>query len=187
MLEPGEHDLGGLRAEAGVLSVGGDWQTVEFLTAFDDIPVVLAQVINEKGDVAATVRMRGVSKNGFSLLIQQQELTPDVVGNRAVHYMAFEQGEGSFGDADNEIQLQVGLTERVVSQTPYTINFMNEYLNPTIYAHVQSYFGGDPTALGLDELSPMSATVKLMEERSANFETSHIAEVVGWVVVGDTE
>lgn len=60
LLEAGAHNLGGLNAVAGKASVTGSLARIDFGVDFTSAPVVLAQLLSEKGDVTATVRLRDV-------------------------------------------------------------------------------------------------------------------------------
>ena len=73
LLEAGAHNLGGLNAVAGSASVSGDLARIDFGVGFTSAPVVLAQLLSEKGDVTATVRLRDVDATGFSARLQTEE------------------------------------------------------------------------------------------------------------------
>ena len=55
LLDSGAHDLGGLAAVAGKVPVAGNLSRVDFGVEFSSVPVILAHLVSEKGDVTAVV------------------------------------------------------------------------------------------------------------------------------------
>ncbi len=181
LLEPGAHDLGGLNAQAGKATVSGSFSRVDFAAGFSSVPVVLAQLVSEKGDVTATVRLRSVDANGFSVQLQTEEALGTVGDVRELHYVAIEQGAGSY----NGQRLLAGKTGRAVRHTVYEMEFGEELLSPLFYAQDQQRYGGDTSWVRLSALHGDRAEIWIQEEQSKNDETRHTTEDVGWVVVGD--
>ena len=181
LLPPGVHDLGGLSAEAGKASVRGGLARVNFANGFGSVPVVLAQLISEKGDVTATVRVRDVDANGFRAQLQTEEALGTTGDVRELHYVAIEEGSGSY----NGQRLLVGKTGRVVRHVVREVEFGEELVAPLFYAQDQQRYGGDTAWVRLSTLSSDRAEIWIQEEQSANTEVAHTTENVGWVVIGD--
>ena len=182
MLEPGQHDLGGLQAEAGVVMGSGVYKSIQFEEPFLSQPIVLAHVVNEKGDTASTVRVRNVGLNGFTIGLQQQELSGAFALSepREIHYIALEQGDGLYNGRD----VRVGLTGSLVSHVPYELSFGANVTDSVFYAQDQSTNGGDTSSLRISELSNESVLLSVVEEQSKDLELVHNTERVGWVVLG---
>ena len=180
LLEAGAHNLGGLNAVAGSTSVSGDLARVDFGVGFTSAPVVLAQLLSEKGDVTATVRLRDVDTTGFSARLQTEEALGTDGDVRELHYVAIEEGSGEY----NGQRLLVGKTDRVVSDQVREVTFGEELDSPLFYAQDQQTFGGDTSWVRLVSLSSDRAEIRIQEEQSANTETGHTTEIVGWMAIG---
>ena len=180
LLETGAHNLGGLNAVAGSASVSGSLARVEFGVDFTSAPVVLAQLLSEKGDVTATVRLRDVDTTGFSAWLQTEEALGTTGDVRELHYVAIEEGSGEY---DGQ-RLLVGKTDRVVNHVVREVAFGEDLESPLFYAQDQQTFGGDTSWVRLVSLSADGAGIIIQEEQSANTETAHTTEVVGWMAIG---
>ena len=94
--------------------------------------------------------------------------------------MAIEEGSGEY----NGQRLLVGKTDRVVSDQVREVTFGEELDSPLFYAQDQQTFGGDTSWVRLVELYSDRAEIRIQEEQSANVETTHITEIVGWMAIG---
>ena len=79
----------------------------------------------------------------------------------------------------------VGLTDRVVTNNATDVLFGREIQSPVFYAQDQQTFGGDTAWVRLLELDSDRARIAIAEEQSRDVELTHIAEIVGWLVVGN--
>jgi len=71
-----------------------------------------------------------------------------------------------------------------VTHSPYPITFGRTYSNaPVFIAQIQTYNGADPCDLRRTALSGSGATVFVEEEISADEETTHGSEVVGYLAL----
>ncbi|MEE8525823.1 MAG: M36 family metallopeptidase, partial [Thermoanaerobaculia bacterium] len=180
VLESGTSDLGGLAAEAGSVNINQEWASVNFSQAFTGAPVVMAQVASFAGDQAVTTRIRNVTASGFEVRLQEEEGNDGEHAVETVHYIAIEPGTATIGGT----QLVVDRTADQVTHNFFTINFGTSVASPAFLADMQTTDGGDPATLRHTNLTSTSAQVKVEEEQSANSETAHTTEVVGWVVLG---
>ena len=182
LLEPGFHDLGGLIAEAGSTSVSASVARVDFGVGFSSVPVVLAHLVSEKGEVTATVRIRNVDAAGFSVQLEREEALDADGDVREVHYVAVEEGAGIY----NGLRLLAGSTGRVVSNVAREVSFGEDLASPVFYAQDQTTFGGDTSTVRLTGLEAGGAEIRIQEEQSRDTETTHTTENVGWLAIGES-
>lgn len=180
MLEPGQHDLGGLTALAGKATATGSNRRIEFDTRFDTPPIVLAHLVSDKSDLVATIRLRNIDETGFRVRLQTEEALGTAGESREFHYIAIEAGTGSHAGRT----LIAGKTDRQVTHNRYTLEFGQSLNDPLIYGQDQQTFGGDTSLVRLVNLSSSQAEIFIEEEQSQNDEIRHTSEIVGWVVVG---
>ena len=98
-----------------------------------------------------------------------------------MHYIAIEEGSGEY----NGQRVLVGQTGRVINHTPDEVTFGEMIDAPLFYAQDQQTYGGDTSWVRLVSLSATGAEIIIQEEQSANTETSHTTENVGWVAIGN--
>ena len=179
-IENGAPSLGALPADAGRASVTNSWTTVSFATAFGATPVVLAQVAsNNEADTVAP-RIRNVSPTSFQIFLEEEEASPGAHAAETVHWIAVEPGT----TVVNGRSIAVGRTGDVHRHPFLAVPFGGSYANPVFFAAMQTHDGGDTSALRIRNLTATSVDVKVEEEQSANSETNHTTEVVGYIVVG---
>ena len=126
--------------------------------------------------MTATVRLRDVDTTGFSARLQTEEALGTNGDVRELHYVAIEEGSGEY----NGQRLLVGKTDRIVSHVVREVAFGEALDSPLFYAQDQQTFGGDTSWVRLVSLSSDGAEIRIQEEQSANTETGHTTEIVGW-------
>ncbi len=180
-VEEGTHSWGGLQITAGSLDVNTSWETASFAQNFNAAPMVLAQQVSDNDSTATTIRVRNVDAGGFQLKLQEEEAADDVHANESVDYVAVAYGEGSV----NGMDVLVDSTGRAVNQSWYQIDFGASYESPQFLAGMQSQFGGDTATVRYSNLTDTSVSVRIHEEQSANSETNHTTENVGYILFGN--
>jgi hypothetical protein len=180
VLEAGTSTLGSLAAEAGAVSIDHNWASVGFSQSFTVAPVVLAQVVSLNGGQAVTTRIRNVTTAGFEVRLQEEEGNDGTHVVETVHFIAVEPGTADVGGT----RFAVGRTADTVTDTFSIISFGTSVTSPALMADMQTTDGTDPATLRHAALSSTAVEVKVEEEQSADSETSHTTEVVGYVVAG---
>ncbi|MGI9382589.1 MAG: peroxidase family protein, partial [Methyloligellaceae bacterium] len=185
-VEEGEHVLGdGTVVKAGFTTANQNIATgpVTFDTPFDAAPVVLAQVTGATADPVST-HIRGdggagtsVSTTGFQVALREQEANAQNT-TADVGWIAIEQGTEAGSRS-------VGRTGDLVTHNPATgaIAYGVTVNNAVFLAHSQTQDGGDTFSTRGIAFDDTSANVFLQEETSANAETNHITEDVGFVAI----
>lgn len=145
-------------------------------------PVILAAVTttNEE-DVPVNVRIGSVTKNGFSYLIQEEEARDQVHGEEKISFIAM---EPSVINIDGFV-LEVGRSTNSVSDHQYLLNFIEKKEGiPTFIADLQTITDNDPATLRYKSISTSGATVYISEDNSADEETTHALETLGFIAIG---
>ncbi|MCO8244861.1 hypothetical protein [Haladaptatus sp. AB643] len=166
------------RLEAGTAVGTSDFTTV-FLGDFPDseIPVVLAQSQTYNSNDPIVTRVTGVSSDSFSMVVQEEDANEDHI-DEAVGYIALQQMVGQMNDLNFEVQR----TEEAVTDEWYQIEFQQQYDTPRFLAGMQTFNGRDAAGLRYRNLSETGVQVKVEEEQSADTETAHAPETIGYAV-----
>lgn len=188
-LTPGTHVFGSQRWQVGRVSAVNRTDTTISLTGFTAAPVVLGQVettINSagvagKGVKALKTRISSVGITSFKVKLETEELDTGTISNEGIGYIAISTGTGYL---DGKVLSAVRSTGAVTSSFS-TITFPATRTNPVLIAQTQSANEVDPCELKMTALSSTSVQLRIQEENSAAAETTHIAEDLGYIVLGD--
>ncbi len=180
-IEPGVHDLDGITMIGGSALVNHNWQTANFSQSFTGTPIVLSQIVSANEASAAIVRQRSINGNSFQLKIDEEEASDRIHSLETVHYVALSIGSGLL----NGQSIRTGTTGKTVDERWDTVPFGSSFIDPDFLATMQTTAGGDPAALRYRNLTSSNVQVKVEEEQSANSETGHVNEEVGWMVIGN--
>jgi len=183
-VERGVHQLtGGVWIEAGQLSTGATNTFVRtvFDQSFASAPVVLTSVTTVAEGDAITTQVRKIDPNGFSIRLREQEANQQVHGTETIDYIAW---EPSSGEIDG-LRFEVGRTKDKVTHRSFTIGFESPFeLPPVFLADIQSTDNQDTANLRWKNKSTGAIEIWVDEEQSANWETWHGTEVVGYLLFG---
>jgi hypothetical protein len=112
--------------------------------------------------------------------MQEQQSNAASHTPETVHYVAWEQSEGTVGD----IHYQVGLTLDRVTHRYFSIVFPTPFaVNPVFLADFQTQDGGDPANLRYTGKDSRGIQVRVSEEQSKDKELNHTTEVVGFMAI----
>ncbi|MEM9556404.1 MAG: matrixin family metalloprotease [Acidobacteriota bacterium] len=179
-LEDGAQSLGALDADAGSANVTNAWTTVNFAQSFSAPPVVITQVASSNDPTPVTTRVRNVTASSFQVQLEEQEANNQAHVAERVDWVAIEVGSTLVGGDE----LIVGRTSNSITHVWASIGFGGAVTDPTFIAAMQTTDGGDTATLRHRNLTSTGVEVKVEEEQSANTETNHTTEVVGWIVIG---
>ncbi len=174
----------GLSFEAGKKTTDHNFKQVNLQLNFTN-PVILTQSQTYNGTDPITTRQKP-SGSGFQVKVQEEEGGNGTHGNEMVGYIVVSQGQERLGN----VAIVAGIKGNV-TQNFKTINFgfsvpvNNE--KPVFLAGIQSYNEADTAALRYKSLSTNTNTVKVRveEEQSADTETLHAAENVGYLLLAN--
>jgi hypothetical protein len=183
VVEAGNYKLdGNVLLEAGTSNVADQWSDITFKSTFADAPLLFSQTVTYNDDEAVTTRIKAIDTQNFQLKVHSEE------GNcgqghalETVAWLAFSQGEGNAGRA-----YEIDGTEREYDHIFYEIYFNNTYVDPIVFANMQTSYGEDTCVLRYKDLFSDEISVKVEEERSADYEVVHTNEEVGFAVFEGT-
>ncbi|HHC80007.1 MAG TPA: T9SS type A sorting domain-containing protein, partial [Flavobacteriia bacterium] len=183
VVEAGNYKLdGNVLLEAGTSNVADQWSDITFKSTFAATPLLFSQTVTYNDDEAVTTRIKAIDTQNFQLKVHSEE------GNcgqghalETVAWLAFSQGEGNAGRA-----YEIDGTEREYDHIFYEIYFNNTYIDPIVFANMQTSYGEDTCVLRYKDLFSDEISVKVEEERSADYEVVHTNEEVGFAVFEGT-
>ena len=177
-VEAGRFD-DGPTIQAGTIPVDDtlSWWSVSLVADFAEAPVVLTQTQTTNGVQAVVTRNRNVSTDSFETTIQEEE---NLGGHKTetVGYVAVEPGTGHLDGAPMEAGTVADVTDGWT-----TISFDRTYAQPRFLADAQTTVGINTAGLRYRNLTGDGVEVFVEEEESADDETAHVGETVGYVVV----
>lgn len=179
-MEKGAYTLdNGAKIEAGKFTGSTSFQKVSLQQSYNLTPVILSQVltINETDTVTGRIRNSGLSS--FEYKMQEQDKN---VQHKAetIGYIAWEPGKGEYAG----LHYESGLTAQSVTHNWFDLTFQSEFPElPLFLAGMQTSAEADAAAIRLQTLSKTSAQIKIEEEQSKDAETSHAAEVAGYLAL----
>ena len=165
------------RMKAGTVVARDDFVDVSLDGFFDARPVVLAQAQTFGGPDPIITRLRDVGGNSFEVRLQEEEALGEHT-TETVGYVALQQAAGRLAGNPFEVRR----TRRTVSDEWLRLTFRQEYENPRFVAAMQTFNGPDTAALRYRNLTGTGVEVKVKEEKSADAETNHTTEAVGYAV-----
>jgi hypothetical protein len=181
VMEAGHHTLSdGTQVEARFFEAA-DYQYVSFDTAFNQTPVVATAVASTNDAGTVTGRISNISADGFNYRLQEQELTRnDHASTETIACIAWEPSAGSIDGRTYE----VSNTHDVMDDAFQHIGFSQTFTEaPVFIAGMQTTDGGDPASLRWLNKTAEGIDVTVDEEASADQETAHTTEVVGYMVI----
>lgn len=175
--EAGVHQLAG----GQVLSAGSDGtvtktlKTISFPQAFGTMPVVLSSLVTSNSAATTVSRIRNVTKNLFRIKLQEQESSTGVRGPETINWIAIESGS------------RVGRREvgrfKWVSHKWSRMRFQQTYTKtPLVLSQSQLARDKEVAVLRHHNLNRRGLLLRLQEERSADTETTHSREMIGYVI-----
>ena len=180
VVESGIHTLAdGSVIAAGVSSVSTSWQHLSFGHQFDSSPIVLSQSLTETESDAIVTRQRGVTANGFSLRLQEEE----ALGSHIHENVGWIAVATTITNADSS-HLHTFVTKNGVNHRRTRIHFPDSgSAAPIMLAAMQTNADSDTANLRVTNLTADGADVWIDEEQSRDRERHHVHEVVGGLVL----
>ena len=170
----------GTRLEAGKFTTdyADSFKTVNFDQDFQVIPVVMSSVTTVNDNNTVIGRLQNIHYSSFQYILQEQEHNAEVHTEETVMYIAWEPSQGTI----DGVVFDVDKPGSTVSSSEKTINFNQQFTeSPILLANMQSVEGGDPANLRYRNKTKSSIIFKVCEEKSADKETKHKAETVGYL------
>jgi hypothetical protein len=180
VMERGSYKLAdGTRIEAGRFETDKtDFRSVKFKQSFRKTPVVIAAVSTFNGSETVSGRIQNVTTSGFQYRLQEQEANVQSHITETISFMA---SEPSSGTVDG-IEFVAGKTPNVVRNKFYYLLFAQPFKDtPHFLSDMQTQDGGDTANVRWKNLDFLGVDVQIDEEQSADTETKHTTEVIGYM------
>ncbi len=173
--------INGLVYEVGKVKANHNFKKVNLKYPFPVGAVILTQV-QSRNDPAAVITRQQVATGGFRVKVQEEERADGTHSLEDIGYIVILPGEGPFG----KFQALSKKTTPVVSHNFRTINY--SFAAPTFgdsyfLAGMQTYAGKDTAGLRYKRLTNNGVQVRVEEEKSADTETNHPNESVGYLLL----
>lgn len=154
------------------------WKYVKFPTHFSNLPLVFATTTSSNDGPAVSAQIRYVSTSGFEVRLMEEENADNLHGTERVSWMAIEQG-----DISGPRQLTANALPSV-NHNEQIINYAQGFSSkPTFIAQSQTTNETDAFSIRVKNETASSIKVSLQEEQSADAETSHANEKVGYLAM----
>jgi len=177
-LDQGTHQLSnGANIVAGTASTNHRWHAEEFGSSFSNAPLVFSTVQTVRGLQPVTTRHRNVIRSGFDIRLQEEE-AQGTHRTEDIGYLALEPGTGTLGGHPFEAGVRDDVGDGWKS-----ISFAQTYRDPVLLTDLQTYRGWNTCVVRYRNLSESGVEIKVEEERSADRETAHLHERIGYLVM----
>jgi hypothetical protein len=182
VLEAGHHILSdGTAVEAGWFETNqvNSFGSVSFENTFQTTPIVVTTIssFNESDVVAG--RIRDINSNGFKYCMQEQEANSQSHAKEIINFVAWEPSCGVL----HNVAFEVGKTTNSITDQFKMIRFCQSYTDfPVFIADMQTSNGMDTADVRWRNLQTNSVEIRIDEEKSADAETRHTSEVVGYII-----
>ena len=163
---------GGQQLVAGTTErVSHRWKTVMFPTYFATPPVVLTQVASQNEQSAVVAQVRNVTSTQFEVRLREEDANDNVHANENVTWTAITGGD-----------LETGTVG--VNQYATPITFADAYADaPHVFAAAQTTADEDAAVVRQSDKDKLGVALRLQEETSADANTAHSTEQVGYLVI----
>jgi hypothetical protein len=183
VLERGTYTLAnGKQIIAGHLlsSDDGSFVTQTFPTPLATIPVVMASLAGISDTDPANTVVNNVTKTGFKVKLQPEEAVKKNHGSERIDFIAWEPSTGLAGS----IKFDIGLVTKVNGNWK-SFTFNNAFNTPPVVAAIRQTFNGSnpATVLARNRLAS-EIDFRIAEDTSADLETTHANETVGFIALG---
>jgi lysophospholipase L1-like esterase len=185
VMEKGDYVLNdGTLVQAGLadMDAGSGSRDVFFASVCNHPPVLFASVTTENDPSPCVIRLSGISNQGFTCTLQEEEAADQIHGSESVGYIAWEPASGVV----NRKRFKVDRTGLVVTSYGWDLVFDQDYsLNQGFVADMQTFNGDNPSTIRCDLLTGTMASIHIDEEQSLDSEVKHYEEIVGYAVFSD--
>ena len=182
VMEKGTFTLdNGTKVEAGTFTGSNKFQKISLQQQYNYTPVILSQIITENETDAVTGRILNASQTSFDYMLQEQEMNSTSHTSESVCYIAWEPGQGEFGN----MVYEAGSTTNSITDAWKDITFQTTFPDlPFFIAGMQTTDSVDTAAVRTQNMSQTKTQIKIEEEKSKDSEVGHTSEVVGYLAVG---
>ncbi len=168
----------GKRLVAGVMeNVSEHWKTVALPVNFATQPIVFTQITTRNEAAAAVVRLRNVSTTQFQMSLKEEEAADGRHNRENVAWVAIEKGAFS---GSMKFEVNSWLLTHANSAKSFSQGYPSA---PEFIASIQTNNESDPVNVRISNKTSSGLNIRLQEETSADAETGHNLETVGYMAI----
>lgn len=161
--------------EVAEITVGSDWQTVNFEQRFSD-PVVIAKMVSSNDPDPVVVRIHAVNAAGFDIRLQEWEYLDDRHAPETVVYLAAERGSHQIPDG---MRFEAGRIETDATHRFATTSYQSAFASaPVVVTAVTSLNGAEAVTTRVANVGRYGFDVALEEEQAGD--QIHAVETVSY-------
>jgi hypothetical protein len=158
------------------VTVGTQWQRVDFQKSFSD-PIIVAKPIGQSDNDPAVVRIRNIDANGFEIRIQEWDYLDGAHAQETVAYIAMERGSYTL---DNGARVEAGRLDTNRTYAFETVAFAEAFNSaPVLLTAVTTFNEEDAVATRVRNITTAGFEVG-MREQEANTQ-AHATESIGYI------
>jgi Notch-like protein len=159
------------------------WAEVEFETAFETAPAVIASV-NDNANGYAVVRLDAITATGFKFRVQLEEKHTNKAEYTSVAWMAIADSTGEVSTLGAGVQYWAQRqNEAYISHSWSTVS-RPSMTTALVLASIGSYYGTDSATARYRNLDDDSVQLRVWEDNTKDSETNHLTERFNIVVIG---
>ena len=150
-------------------------------STFTSTLFVLAQVSSAVEPSAVVTCLRNVDNDGFEVRVQEEDSNDGGHALESIGYIAIELRTGT----TDGVTFEAALTSDIVTHRTRKLSFAKKRFTetPVLLASMQTTDGGDTAGLRYKRVDKRGSRVFIGEERVAEWERSHMTEVVGYMAI----
>jgi hypothetical protein len=166
-------------------ATAGSWTWVEFPVPFNRTPIVVASVVTFNDPEPVAVRIKGINKTGFWVMLQEQEASDQVHAVEKIAFIAIEPPNIPIKIDTFSGQLMLYAMSVVANSNWATFQSPSNATIMGLVATINTFNGPDTASLRVQQLIPgmTSFTIKIEEETSKDSETGHTNESIGVLLI----
>jgi len=182
VVEAGSYQLeDGQMIQAGISNMGTDYTGVTYDSKFNQLPVVIGQVVSNNNESTVVAQTKAVSTAQFKMKLTCEEGNVENgmnMNNEQVAWIAMEAGKGT--TAGNSFE--AGNTGTNVDTDFYEVEFDQNFMTtPVVVYATQTNNENNAVTVRHTNITPLGFDVRLQEETSFDAEQGHSAEEVGFI------
>jgi len=175
--KPGVYTIDGKKVEIGIIKANHEWKSAQFQAEFSTTPVVVANIFTEVGTHNAHIDVKGVSKSGLTVRVEEDMSSDGPHLVESIGYIAMEPGVYKSSTGTAFIAGQVNTNHNwTVANFPVTMES-----SPVVLATISTENGTDNAAPDIKSVSSTGFAVRVEEDMSAD--GPHVVETISYMAI----
>ena len=159
---------------------GDTWEAVALSAPFTDPPLIITQVQTEQDSGWVKTRQRNGTATGFEVALEPADSQTQAHAPESIGWVAFAPGSGTW----NGHPYLAARTSNGVTHAWFTVSFGSAFSQPPRFiAGLETYDGGDGSAVRYQQRSAAGIQVKVEEDTTTDTEVRHTTEVVAYLAL----